>query len=65
MKEQLKEWGLKLLHIFRPDIEKLVIKYLRELAAKSDNKVDDRLVEMVVTAINNGSYVTYMKKIKK
>lgn len=65
MKEKIKEVALKLLSIFRPDIEKLVIKYLRELAQRSDNKVDDRLVEMVIAAINNGSYITYLKKAKK
>lgn len=64
MKDMIKSLAEKLLSFFRRDIEKLVIKYLRELAARSDNKVDDRLVEAVATAINNGSYLTYLKKAK-
>lgn len=45
-------------------MEDEVVEKLREIAAKSDNKVDDRLVEAVTTAIENGSYMTVIRKFK-
>ena len=45
--------------------EEKVVEELRRLAAKSDNKVDDRLVEAVAGAINNGSYMTIIKRFGK
>lgn len=53
-----------LLKLFRIKVEEFVVSCLRELSQRSDNKVDDRLVEAVATAINNGSYLTYIKKVK-
>lgn len=44
--------------------EKMVIKYLRKLALQSTNKVDDRLVEAVVAAIEDRSYLTILRKRK-
>lgn len=45
--------------------EDLVIDLLTELAKRSDNKVDDRLVEAVATAIRNKSYMTAIKRFSK
>jgi len=45
--------------------EDLVVDLLTELALRSDNKVDDRLVEAVVEAIRNKSYMTAIKNFKK
>ena len=45
--------------------EEEVIRGLRKLAAKSENKVDDRLVAAVEGAIRNGSYMTIIKKFGK
>lgn len=45
--------------------EEKVIAELKRLAKRSDNKVDDRLVEAVSGAIRNGSYMTIIKKFGK
>lgn len=45
--------------------EDLIIDLLTELAKRSDNKVDDRLVEAVATAIRNKSYMTAIKRFQK
>ena len=45
--------------------EEKVISELKRLAKRSDNKVDDRLVEAVSGAIRNGSYMTIIKRFGK
>lgn len=45
--------------------EDLVVDLLTELAKRSDNKIDDRLVEAVAGAIQNKSYMTLIKKFGK
>lgn len=45
--------------------EDLVVDLLRQLAKRSDNKIDDRLVEAVAGAIQDRSYMTIIKKFKK
>ena len=45
--------------------EDLVVDLLRQLAKRSDNKIDDRLVEAVATAILNKSYMTAIKRFQK
>lgn len=45
--------------------EDLVVDLLRELAKRSDNKIDDRLVEAVAGAIQDKSYMTIIKHFKK
>lgn len=42
--------------------EDVIIELLRELAKRTDNKVDDRLVEAVATALRNKSYTTAIKR---
>lgn len=44
--------------------EDVVIGTLRTLAKQSTNKIDDRLVEAVVKAIDNKSYMTVIRKFK-
>ena len=47
--------------LFGP-VEDFLLDYLTELATKSDNKVDDRLVEALRAALNNESYLAAIKK---
>tara|TARA_R100000544_G_scaffold34420_1_gene21186 strand:- start:338 stop:511 length:174 start_codon:yes stop_codon:yes gene_type:complete len=49
---------------FLGKLEDLVIDLLVKLAKRSDNKIDDRLVEAVVAAIENKSYLQVIKKFK-
>lgn len=50
---------------FIRNTEDLVVDLLRQLAKRSDNKIDDRLVEAVATAILNKSYMTAIKRFQK
>lgn len=45
--------------------EDLVVDLLRQLAKRSDNKIDDRLVEAVAGAVQDKSYMTIIKQFKK
>ena len=49
---------------FLGKLEDLVIDLLVKLAKRSDNKIDDRLGEAVVAAIENKSYLQVIKKFK-
>ena len=46
---------------FLGKVEDLVIDLLTQLAQRTDNKIDDRLVEAVAAAIENRSYLQIIK----
>lgn len=58
MKQLIINWAIR-------KAAKEVLRGLRRLAKRTDNKVDDRLIQAVEAALDNKSYMTAVKNFNK